>query len=160
MTRFAVLFLVAVVGVGLLAGCAGSRRHTIDTGGDGFLRDVRTMPDDGDYSVSTNIWVRVYWPAPTEPPPTFTFALRDGTDTRVYTSMRSGDELYEWWFEPSEELDYDSRYTIEIRSGSEVVRSYFFTIDAPFLLQTAPARPKAGARISGPALQHTIRTAP
>ena len=160
MTRFAIISLVALVIGGMLSGCAGSRRHYIDTGGNGSLQDVQTVPEDGAYSVSTNVWVKVYWPDGTEPPPAFTFAMRDGSNTRVYTTMHAGDQKYEWWFEPTQELDYDSHYKIEIVSGTEIVRSYFFTVEAPIVPQTAPARPKAGAPISGPALEHTIRTAP
>jgi len=160
MTRFAIISLVALVIGGMLSGCAGSRRHYIDTGGNGSLQDALTIPEDGDYSVSTNVWVKVYWPDGTEPPPKFSFALRDESDTRIYTKMHSGDEPYEWWFEPIEELDHDSRYKIQLKTDSEYVRVYFFTVEEPFAMQAAPARPKAGAPISGPALEHTIRTAP
>jgi len=147
---------LTIVWLILLAGCGGHRSFTVNTGADGSLRDVRTVPGDGDYNVSTNIWIRVYWPTGTEPPPSFTFSLRNQSDVRVGTSKHSGDEQYEWWFEPVSELDHHARYKIEIASGADKVTSYFFTEESVAETETRSADPGVGPRESGFVEEHTI----
>jgi hypothetical protein len=133
---------------GLICGCGGSRRHDITTGGQGSLAFVRTVPIDGESNVSTITWVRVYWPEGTEPPPTFRFDIRDGSDTRIATKMHEGDG-YEWYFEPDSDLDPSTRYKIEIYSGDDEVECIFFTDDGEEASLSRAAEPKEGI---GPAI--------
>ena len=126
MRRFSLLLALLVL-LSAVSGCGAHRRYTIQTGANGSLAGVRIVPSDGDYDVPVEMWIRVYWPAGSEPPAEFTFALRDETDTRVLTYLREGDQKYEWWFEPYDDLDYDTRYKIELKAEDEKVVSYFWT---------------------------------
>jgi hypothetical protein len=160
MTRFTYLIVVAALLIAVLVGCGSHRRFTIDTGGNGSLFNVLTTPYDGESNVAVDTWVRVYWYGDQEPPPTFTFALRDGSDTRIPTYMHEGDVRFEWWFEPTADLDPDSRYKIEIISGDDKVVSYFYTAQAPIIVPFSAAHHGISPRISGPEQQHTIRAKP
>lgn len=70
------------------AGCGAHRSYTIHTDETGSLRALRTSPEDGDHDVPTDVWIRVYWLADYTPPSEFAFALRDGSDGRLYVEAR------------------------------------------------------------------------
>jgi len=158
MRRF-LLVLALLCLLGAILGCGAHRRHAIETGGNGSLAGVRTVPRDGDYDVPVEIWIRVYWPLGFEPPPEFTFALRDGSDSRVFTYLHKGDQKYEWWFEPYEDLDCDTRYKIELKAGDEKVVSYFWTEEEDTRSPSSNVPASAGPRITEPLDEHTVRTA-
>jgi hypothetical protein len=157
MVRVIALVAAVLMVIAFLSGCAGQSSYGIKTGGNGSVYDVQTVPFDGDYDVPTNIWIRVYWPSGTEPPPEFKFKLRDSDDVRVNTYRHDGDEPNEWYFEPVDFLDYDSRYKVEIISGEQKVTTYFFTTQIVTLSGTR-AVPNVGPRKSGSEAEQTIKT--
>lgn len=152
------LVLVSVALVGILFGCGGGRRSfDIDTGANGTLAGVRTIPKDGDYNVPVHIWIRIYWPSGTEPPAVFTFTLRDENNRRVKTIRHDGEQRYDWWFEPVYYLDYNSRYKIELESSDERVMAYFWTEGEGRAPVASPGQPQ---RNDGavPMEEHTVYT--
>ncbi|HUV05746.1 MAG TPA: hypothetical protein VMX94_11645 [Armatimonadota bacterium] len=158
MQRLLLVLALLVLLSGVL-GCGAHRRYTIETGANGSLAGVRTIPRDGDYDIPVDTWIRVYWPVGSEPPPEFTFVLRNGSDTRVLTYLHDSDQKYEWWFEPYEDLDRYTRYKMEIKAGEERVVSYFWTEEEDTRAPSSNIPPGAGPRITEPLDEHTVRTA-
>lgn len=157
-SRHLLLVLMSVALLGILFGCgAGQRSFEIDSGANGTLAGVRTVPRNGDYNVPVNIWVRVYWPSGAEPPAAFTFSLRDEDNRRVKTIKHDGEQRYDWWFEPAFSLDYNSRYKIELESIDERVTAYFWTEREGRAPVASPGQPQ---RNDGavPLEEHTVYT--
>lgn len=149
------LFAVAVV----IAGCGAHSSHAISTGGDGDLRGVRTIPDDGERNVDVDETIRVYWVTGYDPPPEFRFVLRDHEGVEVATVRKSSSDPNEWRFEPYGNLDYYSRYTIEISYGDSRRTFVFWTEEESLFMLSAnesPKEPDPGD--SEPQLEHRVVT--
>ena len=157
--RRLVLLLYAALLALAVAGCGAHSSQTVETGGSGSLRGVQIIPRDGDYNVHVDDWIRVYWPEDYEPPSEFTFTLRSEGGGKVLTYKRSGRYENEWFFEPYTNLDYVSRYVIELTTDTERVVSYFWTEDEEDVYARASkAPPDAGPRSSEALPEHVIHT--
>ncbi len=149
------LLAVAVV----IGGCGGHSSFTIKTDGGGSLRGVRTIPEDGERYVETDITISVFWVSGYEPPAEFRFALIGEDGEKVLTKMRKSNDPNTWTFEPTWDLDFDTLYTIEITAdGSE--RKFVFRTE--YGDRSSPAStnehkiPDPAA--SAPQREHTVKT--
>jgi len=157
--RRLLLFLALTTLLIPIIGCGSHRSQTVTTGGSGSLEGVQIIPRDDDLDVPVETWIRVYWPSGFEPPAEFTFTLRDGSDTRVPTYKHNSRQENDWQFEPSEILDYDTRYKIEVEAGDERVVTYFWTEEEGYRAPLLNVPSDAGPRVSGPLVEHRVQTA-
>jgi hypothetical protein len=145
----------------IIVGCGAHSSYTVDTGGSGSLRGVRTVPADTADDVETDVHIRVYWVAGYEPPPEFTFRLRDDSGDSVLTVDRASNEPDEWIFEPWSALDYDTIYTIELTAGDSSRTFVFRTEEEPLFAIGSVDAPKMRSRKQGdtePLPEHRVVT--
>lgn len=155
------LYLCFLAVAAVVVGCGGHSSYTIETGGTGDLRGLRTDPADGDTNVRVDPTIRVYWVTGYDPPPEFTFVLRDDFGDKVYTVRKDTDDPDTWLFAPYEDLEYDSRYGIEVRYEDNSRTFIFRTEEDNGRSALAASRTKTRERDpsdSAPQLEHTVRT--
>lgn len=154
-------YLCFIVVAAIVVGCGGHSSYHVETGGSGDLRGLRTDPADGDTNVRVDPTICVYWVTGYDPPPEFTFILRDDDGDKVYTIKKSSDDPNHWLFAPREDLEYDSRYAIEVQY-KDSSRTFIFRTEeedlgsALSMSRRKTREPDPGD--SAPQLEHTVRT--
>lgn len=154
------LYLCFLAVAAFVVGCGGHSSYTVETGGSGDLRGLRTDPADGDTNVRVDPTISVYWVTGYDPPPEFKFILRDDDGNKVYTIKKSSDDPNHWLFAPYEDLEYDSRYAIEV-TYQDSSRTFIFRTeeeDGSTLFMKQRKTREADPGDSAPQLEHTVRT--
>ena len=155
------LYLCFLAVAAFVVGCGGHSSYNVETGGTGDLRGLRTDPADGDTNVRVDPTISVYWVTGYDPPPEFTFVLRDDYGDKVYTIKKPSDDPNHWLFAPYEVLEYDSRYAIEVRY-KDSSRTFVFRTeeeDRSSALSMSPRKTRErDPGDSAPQLEHTVRT--
>lgn len=145
----------------VFAGCGGHSSYTIQTGGSGDLRGLRTDPADGDTNVRIDPTICVYWVTGYDPPPEFKFVLRDRDDAKVLTIKKASDDPNHWLFAPVEDLDYSTRYSIQV-TYQDTSRTFIFRTEDEDVRSTLPVRGREAKKPdpgdSAPQYEHAVRT--
>jgi len=141
----------------VLAGCEGSWRHDVQTGGEGSLAGLVVTPTPQKIGIETDEVFYLDWRPGYEPPAELTVTLRyvdaDNTTSPILTVLDDIDPDHpgHYRLEPTWYLDTSAFLLLTVRGDGETLRAMYLT-ESSTLLDTRTQRRTGGQ------VEHIIKT--